>query len=521
MLYRRLFAITTMLLFSGHAFASAPTCDALFRAGRSKETAEMPLQSVADKFEKREHREAWLATVDAPLGAETQLQIKLRYSFAFNAKVKALEKRGLRVIEFPFDTAAGAFADAFLEGPADVILSALQEPAVASVVQLWRLQTRRTVRYFSGAGLRRGPWSADQFLLYKKFSARAVYLQMRASLLEPRSDSYQVIVTSALRRSETEFGRFIDDLGSLGISIDLSAPAAGARHLILQGRVENLFSVIRHPAITGVLRWDSEITEVKKDNIEADVTHIPWSSLRIVLAGESISPSEFGLLAERDGVIPSLLRVQTKNAPYLREIPHEELTAQDYAKYLARHHQQDFVYLSDYDGVRVPLFDGLIVTSDTHVPVVNVSLKCCMAKVDDTTVSQIRSDLILRLKNHIRQSLAYENPADWFVAINEGAQISRRSPERYENHLLRAQILASLFGLIPDPGKIVPMRPHRVVVDVRNHGYDFEFFKDLSVQNALQETVHRFHPSSPLSVTFLWDDHRGVEITSRGVTVYE
>ena len=135
-------------------------------------------------------------------------------------------------------------------------------------------------------------------------------------------------------------------------------------------------------------------------------------------------------------------------------------------------------------------------------------------------MEKLAEDVHSRFYEFRRKKKVLTEPDEWFRVINNlpADGLTRALPD-YENNIRNAQMLSTLFGLFTPGDK--GAREARIVVDIRHHGFSFEFFRDPMVQENLRELfvdrANRYH----VSLMLLWNDRQGVEIRRNGVKLYE
>lgn len=203
----------------------------------------------------------------------------------------------------------------------------------------------------------------------------------------------------------------------------------------------------------------------------------------------------------------------------IRRVPHELKTANDFSKFLAPRGQA-LLFVGDFQGKSVPMFDGIIIDTNTGVPIANVSLKSSQSPVSKFKLENLLASMKARL------SLDYEfkhymTGPGWFLATTQNAPVAKtlRSP-LLQSWFRHASILANLFAVpLTDETPNTNYRELRTVVDMRKSGYTVAVFKDKQVLKAIQEIVDQ-HKDRNLSLTLLWDADYVIEFTRGGTLTY-
>lgn len=497
----------THAVAAAFVFQNAPRVDSKFAS--SEQAAKF---NEAIDRDVRESLRVWIEVKNA-----SEL---LRSSFA--DELGSLQLRGLRSTEL----GGGTYV---LNGTPDVMISALRHP---SVIQVSKVEIGRPYRgrrpFFSRVAPRIHParWVYD---LPSKFEWPDFYKSVRARLLGKPGLQYQVLLQmKGLLRSSGEFGRFLLELRSLGLAVDLDAPKATSDMILVTGPIDLIYSVLRLPVVSKVIRFEDFFSEQQllerqqaefdfREKLKVDYLNIRDIPRGISLVGEPVIGKT--IVGHRDREIPSLIRFE--EVQNLRSvIEHEAQTARDYAKFVRRYFDQDFAFFAELNGKSVPIFDGLVLHRRTHVVQANVSLKYSSGKITEPRMEKLAEDVHSRFYEFRRKKKVLTEPDEWFRVINNlpADGLTRALPD-YENNIRNAQMLSTLFGLFTPGDK--GAREARIVVDIRHHGFSFEFFRDPMVQENLRELfvdrANRYH----VSLMLLWNDRQGVEIRRNGVKLYE
>lgn len=450
-----------------------------------------------------------------------------------NSRLESLTTRGLRV-------AYVQEGRLVLQGHADVVLSAIRSP---DVISIWNLdsgnQRRHRWPHFSKIAPAVHP-SDWQSRLEQKFEWPEFYKSVRGKILgAPGLQFRSLVKLQGLTPGSNEFGRFVADAKSLGLSVETEVSKTDQLKsdgllINLQGPIDPIYSVLRHPAVVKVVRVEEHFSEAQllerrqieiefRDKLKADYLNLRAIPRRISLPGEKTS--EPTIEAFRDEETPSLIRLEPiKNLRSI--IAHEARTAVDYSKFVRNHFRQDFAFLAEYQGKSVPVFDGLVLNQHSHAVLANVSLKYNATVVDvskmdrATAMAHLIEAISDRFSEFRRKKPLLTQPEEWFRVVNNlPSDALSRAGLDYENNIRSSQTLSSLFGLFT-PGDR-GAHETRIVVDVRDYGFSFDFFKDPDVQAGLRdlfvESANRYH----VSLTLLWNDRQGVIIRRNGVRLYQ
>ena len=507
---------------------AAVRCEDLFRTLLPSEAKMPSLSSRVDaKFANSEVAKVFLRILDADVREQARVWARLnplagKELESYEIEIAALQTRGLRVTNLNVDLV-------IFQGNADLVISALRQPATDIVLRAESGgPSRNRWPHFSRVIPKVHParWLT---LVSSKFEWPDFYSSFRTKVLGATGQLYQLQVeTSGLVRGTSAFSRFIEDIRNLGLSVDPASLEKGAELLTFSGPIDIIYTVLRHPVIVKVVRVEQffseqQILEKKntetefRDWLKSDYFRIRDIPKGIVLPGQSHVGWRFQ--AFRDREIPSLIRIQ--DARSLKSIiPHEVQTAKDYAKFVRKNFGEDFAFLAEFDGMSVPIFDGVILNRKSHAVLANVSLKYNSEAVEAATLERLTEDVEARFYEFRRKKKILTQPDEWFRVVNNlpTDSLSLALPY-YETALRRALTLSTLFGLFTtgDAGA----KEARIVVDIRDHGFTFDFFRDPAVQKQLRDkfvaTANRYHTS----MTLLWNDRQAVEIRREGVKLYE
>ncbi len=535
--------LSAAVLLPSETQARANRCEDLFVPFRIPKT-EAEISALASpvridqKTQDPKLVERLIEAIDGDVRGQIRVWVDIREgldtrSEAVINRLEALENRGLRV----------AYVNerrVVLQGHADVVLSAVRSPEVESI---WNLdsgnQRRHRWPHFSkiAPAIHQSYWQSS---LEQKFEWPDFYKSVRSKILGPPGLQFRSLIKiQGLIPGSTDFGRFSADAKSLGLSVETEISKADQQKsdgllLIMQGPIDPIYSVLRHPAVVKVVRVEEYFSEAQllerrqieiefRDKLKSDYLNLREIPRRISLAGEKTS--EPTIEAFRDEETPSLIRLEPiKNLRSI--IAHEARTAVDYSKFVRNHFRQDFAFLAEYQGKSVPVFDGLVLNQHTHAVLANVSLKYNATVVDVTKMDRATAMAHLieaisdRFSEFRRKKPLLTQPEEWFRVVNNlPSDALSRAGLDYEANIRSSQTLSSLFGLFTPGDK--GAHETRIVVDVRDYGFSFEFFKDPEVQAGLRdlfvESANRYH----VSLTLLWNDRQGVVIRRNGVRLYQ
>lgn len=493
-------ATLTLLMSSAIQAAAATTCEVLFVPAR------VPVQTdLRGKFLKSDDAKRWLALTNLRIGTVLRMRFLVR-------------------------TPEGETKPQVIAATNDLILKTLRRPDVVTIEELEIVDQQKRPRFFSAIGINPKRDYGTHFI-GRKFKRTMIYQDMRQAFLASPDFHYKLLVSiGAIDRRGHSFAQFLSDVRDLGLDIDESGlpdlPNSQQREnrLRLSGSIEALHEVIRHPLIKSVLDFETQIDE---QTLQADMRRSFQGAARIHVFDERTSrpPSNgrdyFGV---RDRTVKSFIRLHSDTLT--TEIPHEERTAVDYARFIHRYHGHDFGYISEMLGKSVPAFDGIVLSS-LQRPLANVSLKF-QPKGHRVSLIDLVHEIELHLTKHItKKRPLVADPAKWFSAFLSVTQKdSTYLLERYNGYIQQAVETAVLFGILDEasPG----MRPERIVIDMRDHGYSFGELNQTAVRRILLAKFRKAveaakspdQPLPPLSVTLLWSDDQGVEIDADGVRVY-
>ncbi len=247
-----------------------------------------------------------------------------------------------------------------------------------------------------------------------------------------------------------------------------------------------------------------------------DLLSVARVPLKIVLDDSpQISPNT--IRGYVNDVIPSLVTLELPK--FIPKIDHELQTARDYARFLAANHNLNFLYLSHFNKMTVPFFDGLVLDPKTGVSLLNVSIKHVPAKDDPAPINEL-VEHIKRFLNYNHQLPMIKDPLQWFYATtNFPANNSIYRSESYSEKIVQSALLMNVFGLFTTNGKPVRSREIRTVFDVRRSGQTIEDFLNPRVQQALKDKLHSL-PNN-MTLTLLWDPRTAIEFTKDSTQVYK
>lgn len=537
--------LSLVICFARVTAASAQTyrCEDLFQnfatAAKSfrpaSSTRDLRGPSVESKFASPGMMGQFLKIVDQDVSTQMRIWVDVatlegEQEKRANAFFEHLIERGLK-IDLPRSDSAefdNHRQRIILQGSMDLVLAAIRNPIVESIVKIHdvHLPIPRW-SFFSDVGPH-----ADHSLwrnhLSEKVKSAEFYKEIRRALMGAPGIQYQITVkVSGIEREKPEFMRFVGHIRDVGITVDEDSLKTHSKILLLSGQVDSILTVVRHPAIKEILRFEESPTAEElaerqalalelREKIKVDLLKDNPVASRIVLAGERPQPNS--VQGYRDSETPSLIRIEAAGEKRTT-IPHEELTARQYSVFLRNNFGQDFAYISEIQGRSVPVFDGIVLNGTSHEGIANVSLKYSSNLVASPTLAKIVKDVEVRLRQLASKAQMLTNADDWYRAVNNlPPPTFATTPDGYAGYLNFTRFISNLFGMYL--GSVTKPRETRVVVDVRDHGYDFFFFKSSLVRTTLHEAFLKSAPEN-VSMTLIWDERRAVVITSDGVKLFE
>ena len=533
-IYRKILLVAGLALaFSAEARANR--CEDLFEVDPALLA---PALRIDQKTTDVQVMERLTEAVDADVREQIRVWVDTREGMElgvgeFYSRLETLVNRGLRISYVGKDRLV-------FQVHADVVISALHSSDVVGISKIDGGNPRKhRWPHFSKIvpGVHPSAWQAR---LEQKFEWPDFYKSVRRKILGAPGLQFRALVKlQGLNEASNDFQRFLADAKSLGLSVDtevtkVEASKSDGLLLVLRGPIDPIYSVLRHPTVVKVVRVEEYFSEEQllerrqieiefRDRLKADYRNLRDIPRRISLVGEKTN--EPTIEAYRDQDTPSLIRLEPISS--LRSVIfHEARTAVDYAKFVRRHFGQDFAFLAEYKGKSVPVFDGLALDAKTHEVLANVSLKYNATVVDVASLERrvamerLTEAISDRFSEFRRKKPVLTQPEEWFRVVNNlPSDALSRAMLDYEANIRSSQTLSSLFGLFTT--KDVGAHETRIVVDVRDYGFSFEFFKDPAVQARLRdlfvESANRYH----VSLTLLWNDHQGVIIRRNGVRLYQ
>ena len=264
-------------------------------------------------------------------------------------------------------------------------------------------------------------------------------------------------------------------------------------------------------------RLSSETAKVVKEYIGQQLREQKTLPLRFAIPTASFAKDSDTIDLLKDKNFSSLYLLEPLDK--IRRVPHELNTANDFSKFLAPRGQA-LLFVGDFQGKSVPMFDGIIFNTNTGAPIANVSLKSSQSPVSKFKLENLLASMKARL------SLDYEfkhymTGPGWFLATTQAPPTAQslRSPllQSWFRHTI---VLANLFAIpLADEAPSANYRELRTVVDMRKSGYAIAVFKDKEILKAIQEIVDQ-QKERNLSLTLLWDTDHVIEFTRGGTITY-
>lgn len=225
------------------------------------------------------------------------------------------------------------------------------------------------------------------------------------------------------------------------------------------------------------------------------------------------------LLGTIDPVSPGLIFLEPIDTKHTAL--HEILTARDYAEFLRSRYGRAFVFIASHQGKSVPFFDGVVIDPNTGESEMNISLKFASTRLVNPKVEMIRKNMLNRLQRDHRFK-RLKTPDGWFKLANHLGELGEvLSHPEYDEMLRHARLLMNIFGLIRADGSYHPQGYElRTVVDVRDHGISFDYFRSPDVQKMLHELVLQLRDENT-TLVLLWNSRRVIEVDHQGVKISE
>lgn len=214
--------------------------------------------------------------------------------------------------------------------------------------------------------------------------------------------------------------------------------------------------------------------------------------------------SPMALVAHPDPLAPSMYTLGPLSDA--KKPDHEIRTARDYAEFLSAQ-GRTFVYLSDFKGRSVPVFDGLIIDSASNETLAAVSLKYHSVRVERPKARDLVHDIYGRLNMH-RQLSQLASPQSWFETVTGRRYLH---PQIHDWLYWHTRTLMNIFGLFQTPHE--PYPDIQLVVDMRDHGYPFEFVTEPRLLDAISKAVQK-KSEQRISLTLLWNSRQVIEFTA-------
>ncbi len=215
---------------------------------------------------------------------------------------------------------------------------------------------------------------------------------------------------------------------------------------------------------------------------------------------------------------------------------HELLTAQSLGRFFESWRDAEFIFVTDFNGQTVPIYDGIAIDAITRVPLANVSLKSTIHHMNPTP-DQFLSDVKYRIDFHNDRTYMIRTPMAWFRATTgllfREVDVSKLPNDTLFDLLDHPRRVADLFGLFgggvhADAPKVegdgarpaVTSRPTWLVVDYRMFGFSYHEATRRSVLNKLSALLVQQHDPK-LELFLLWNAGHVIHVTREFVNVYE
>ncbi|MCB0362678.1 MAG: hypothetical protein KDD35_08145, partial [Bdellovibrionales bacterium] len=181
-----------------------------------------------------------------------------------------------------------------------------------------------------------------------------------------------------------------------------------------------------------------------------------------------------------------------------------------------------FVYTSEFANMSVPIFDGVVIDAPTGIPDVNVSLKYASIGMKKEDIDTLLESLDGRL-NYDWEFAHLDHPAEWFRKFVGPVSYSGHGKNGksilYQHHIKVTEMLIKIFDLFQDAeSDVFSKRELRTVLDMRDHGYSFDFVRKPEVLERVSKIVEAKQQQNQ-SLTLLWDDRRVIEFTPQEVRI--
>lgn len=283
-----------------------------------------------------------------------------------------------------------------------------------------------------------------------------------------------------------------------------SADVSGA----LEGQYPTDCTALLESAPVFKLEPKEEVKKQVHEYISKAMKSILPADFIFAVPGSSLIENPKSIKLTSDHQYPAVLMIESSNSK--RRIPHEMLTANDYALHLAKQGLA-FVFIGEFENHPVPMFDGLIIDPKTGKTIANVSLKSSQTKRTKLITKILIEELSERFSLDL-QFKRYMNGPGWYQALNQvflnAKEIKR--PQTLEN-IRRAKVTADLFQVPIDKDPKNPQyRELRTVLDMRKSGYNFNDFKNPELLKAVQNIVDQ-HRDKNLTLTLLWSINQVID----------
>lgn len=238
-----------------------------------------------------------------------------------------------------------------------------------------------------------------------------------------------------------------------------------------------------------------------------------------------------GYEGSRDRKSRSVIHLKRSRKNYAA---HELLTAQSLGRFFESWRDAEFVFVTDFNGQTVPIYDGIAIDAITRLPLANVSLKSTIHHMNPTP-HQFLADVKGRIDFHTDRTYMLRTPMSWFRATTgllfRDVDVSKLPNDTLFEILDHPRRVADLFGLFGGgvhPGAPqaeaaeakVTSRPTWLVVDYRKFGFSYHEATRRSVLNKLSALLTQ-QPDPSLELFLLWNAGHVIHVTREFVNVYE
>lgn len=201
-------------------------------------------------------------------------------------------------------------------------------------------------------------------------------------------------------------------------------------------------------------------------------------------------------------------------------VKHELRTASDYARFAHNTRDEAFVFIAEVNKKSVPFFDGITVDARTGKINSSVSLKYSSIRLPHQRAEVLYRSLAGRFDLEIE--LLSLLPWEWYRTTNNLASYGKaRDEPLYAERFERSRSLMEIFGVTSNEAAPSPLsRGVRLVLDMRDSGYTFEFVKDPVITSEISKLVQQ-NSVHQLSAALLWDAHRVIEFDGDDVRIFD